>query len=233
MNQYILLLAGVVALTIGAVLGYYTRQSIATKRLGTVDQKLQEKVVQAQKECEALITQSKEKAVAILDAAKEEENQLRNRVAQTEQLVLRREDILNQKLVEYDKKEKDFQEKVEKLKGVKENLEGLQTQAVASLERVSKLKKEEARAELMAACEREAEMELMEKMRKLEQDGAEKVQRRAKEMIALAIQKCALSQSQEMTTSTVALPNEEIKGRIIGKEGRNIRTLEKLTGVPA
>ncbi|MBI2042471.1 MAG: ribonuclease Y [Candidatus Nealsonbacteria bacterium] len=231
MNLYILLLTGVVALSIGSVLGYYARQSIAKKQLGTVDQKLQEKALQAQKECEAIFAQTKEKAAAILDAAKEEENHLRKRVAQTEQLVLRREDILNQKLIEYDKKEQDFQGKVEKLKGVKEHLEGLQTEAVAALERISNLKKEEARAELLSTCERESEMDLAERMRKLEQDGAEKVQRRAKEMIALAIQKCALSQSQEITTSTVALPNEEIKGRIIGKEGRNIRTLEKLTGV--
>lgn len=231
MNSYILLFAGVVTLAIGSILGYYARQSIATKKLGTVDQKLQEKIVQAQKECEAIFAQSKEKAAVIIDAAKEEENHLRERVAQTEQLVLRREDILNQKLLDYDKKEQNFQEKVEKLRTVQEQLAASQTEVAKTLERVAELKKEDARAELLAACEHEFETDLMEKMRKLEQEGAEKVQKRAKEMIVLAIQKCALSQSQEATTTTVALPNEEIKGRIIGKEGRNIRTLEKLTGV--
>jgi ribonucrease Y len=231
MNQYILLAVGVVALGIGSVLGYYTRQSIAKKRLGTIDQKLQEKVAQAQKEYESILSQAKEKASDLLDSAKEEENQLRKRVAETEQLILKREDILNQKLSDYDKREKDFQEKVEKLKSVKENLETLKQEALQKLEKISGLPKEEAKKELLANCEKEFEMELLEKMRKLDQEGRDKIEGKAKDMIALAIQRCALSQAQEMTTTTVALPNEDIKGRIIGKEGRNIKTLEKLTGV--
>jgi len=231
MNQYILLAVGVVALGIGSVLGYYTRQSIAKKKLGTIDQKLQEKVAQAQKEYESILSQAKEKASGLLDSAKEEENQLRKRVAETEQLILKREDILNQKLSDYDKREKEFQEKVEKLKSIKENLETLKQEALQKLEKISGLPKEEAKKELLTNCEKEFEIELLEKMRKLDQEGREKIESKAKDMIALAIQRCALSQAQEMTTTTVALPNEEIKGRIIGKEGRNIKTLEKLTGV--
>ncbi len=231
MNQYILLAVGVVALGIGSVLGYYTRQSIAKKKLGTIDQKLQEKVTQAQKEYESILSQAKEKASSLLDSAKEEENQLRKRVAETEQLILKREDILNQKLSDYDKREKEFQDKIEKLKSVKENLETLKQEALQKLEKISGLPKEEAKKELLASCEKEFEMELLEKMRKLDQEGREKIESKAKDMIALAIQRCALSQAQEMTTTTVALPNEDIKGRIIGKEGRNIKTLEKLTGV--
>lgn len=231
MNQYILLAVGVVALGIGSVLGYYTRQSIAKKKLGTIDQKLQEKVAQAQKEYESILSQAKEKASSLLDSAKEEENQLRKRVAETEQLILKREDILNQKLSDYDKREKEFQEKVEKLKSIKENLETLKQEALQKLEKISGLPKEEAKKELLTNCEKEFEMELLEKMRKLDQEGREKIESKAKDMIALAIQRCALSQAQEMTTTTVALPNEDIKGRIIGKEGRNIKTLEKLTGV--
>jgi len=231
MNQFILLIVGVVALAAGSVMGYYTRQSIAKKKLGTVDQKLQEKISQAQKECDAILTQAKEKATSILDSAREEESQLRKRMAETEQLILKREDILNQKLSDYDKKESEFQNKVKKLKAVKESLEQLKREAVKNLERIAKLSKEEAKKELISTYEKEFEGDLLEKMRKLEQEGREKIDNRAKEMIALAIQKYALPQAQEATTSTVSLPNEDIKGRIIGKEGRNIRTLEKLTGV--
>ncbi len=212
-------------------MGYYARQSIAKKKLGTIDQKLQEKISQAQKEYETILSQAKEKATSILDSAKEEENQLRKRVAETEQLLLKREDILNQKLSDYDKKESEFQDKVEKLKSVKENLEQLKQEAIKNLERIAKLSKEEAKKELITSYEKEFEGELLEKIRKLEQEEREKIDNRAKEMIALAIQKYALPQAQEVTTTTVSLPNEDIKGRIIGKEGRNIRTLEKLTGV--
>jgi len=231
MNQYILLAVGVVTLGVGSILGYYTRQSIAKKKLGSIDQKLQEKIAQAQKEHELIVSQAKEKASNLLDIARKEEDNLRKRIAQTEQLVLKREDILNQKLLDYDNKEKDFHGKVEKLKKVKENLETLEQEALQKLEKISGLPREEAKKELLDNCEKEFEMELLEKMRKLDQQGRDKIESRAKEMIALAIQKCALSQAQEITTTTVALPNEDIKGRIIGKEGRNIRTLEKLTGV--
>jgi len=231
MNQFIPLIVGVVALAAGSVMGYYARQSIAKKKLGTIDQKLQEKISQAQKEYETILSQAKEKATSILDSAKEEENQLRKRVAETEQLLLKREDILNQKLSDYDKKESEFQDKVEKLKSVKENLEQLKQEAIKNLERIAKLSKEEAKKELITSYEKEFEGELLEKIRKLEQEEREKIDNRAKEMIALAIQKYALPQAQEVTTTTVSLPNEDIKGRIIGKEGRNIRTLEKLTGV--
>ncbi|MFQ5722632.1 MAG: ribonuclease Y, partial [Candidatus Aminicenantales bacterium] len=89
----------------------------------------------------------------------------------------------------------------------------------------------EAKKELLESLEKEYQQEILEKMRKLEERGLEKYQKKAKEIVALAIQKCALSQAQELTTTTVHLPNEDIKGRIIGKEGRNIRALEQAAGV--
>jgi len=231
MNQFILLIVGVVALAVGSVLGYYARQSIAKKKLGTVDQKLQEKVSQAQKEHEAILNEAKEKSSAILEAAKKEESQARTRIFKTEQLLLKRENALDRKLSESERKERDFLQKVEKLKTLKESLEGLKQEALERLEKVSKLTKDEAKKELLSNCEKEFEQDILERMRKLEQEGRERLQPRAKEILAQVIQKCALSQAQEITTSTVLLPNEDIKGRIIGKEGRNIKTLEKLTGV--
>ncbi len=220
MNQFIPLAVGIVALVVGSILGYYARQSIAKKKLGTVDQKLQ-----------SLINEARQKANAILEAAKKEEDLAQRRALRTGQLLLKRENLLAQKLADYERREKDFQQKVEKLKRVKQSLEGLKKEALDKLEKIAGLSKEEAKKELLSNCEKEFEQEILEKMRKLEHDGKEKLQQRAKEILALAIQKCALSQAQEITTSTVLLPSEDIKGRIIGKEGRNIRTLEKLTGV--
>ena len=231
MNQFILVVVGVVALIAGSVLGYYARQSIAKKKLGTVDQKLQEKVAQAQKEHEAILNEAKEKSNVILEAAKKEEDHARARIFKTEQLLSRREGALDRKLTENERREKDFLQKVEKLKILKESLEDLKKEALEHLEKTSKLSKDEARKELLNSCEKEFEQEILERMRKLEREGREKFQARAKEILAQVIQKCALSQAQEITTSTVLLPNEDIKGRIIGKEGRNIKTLERLTGV--
>lgn len=231
MSGFTTLIAAVLTLAAGSVLGYYARQSIARKRAGTIEQKLQEKISQAQKEHDRLLTEAKEKALALLEESKREENQHRSRLIQTEQLLLKREDVFDQKIANQEIREKEFEEKTEKLKELKESLEGLKQTAFDNLEKISKLSKEEAKKELLANCEKEFELELLEKTRKLELEGKEKLNSRAKEIIALAIQKFALSQTQETTTTTVSLPSDEIKGKIIGKEGRNIKTLEKLTGV--
>jgi len=231
LNSFIPLIVAIVALGVGSILGYYARQSIAKKRIGTAEQKLQEKVSQAKKESETIVSQAQDKSSAILDRAKITEDQTRDRLLKAEQILLKRENSLDQKITALEDREKDLNQKAEKLKEVKEALEKLNQEAVSNLEKISKLSKEDAKKELLQNCEKEFERDILEKMRKLEKDGQEKIQSRAKEMVALAIQRCALSQAQEITTTTVALPSDEIKGRIIGKEGRNIRTLEKLTGV--
>ncbi|MFH1841275.1 MAG: ribonuclease Y [Candidatus Nealsonbacteria bacterium] len=231
MNQFIPLIVGIVALGLGSFLGYYARQSIAKKRLGTIEQKIQEKVSQTKKDTETLLSQAKDKAASIVERAKTEEDQYRKRLLRTEQLLLKREETLDKKLSDFEVKEKDFNQKVEKLKEVKETLEGLRQESLDKLEKISDFSKEDAKKELLNNCEKEFEGEIMEKIRKLEKEGREKMQNKAKEILAFAIQKCALSQAQEITTSTVSLPNDDMKGKIIGKEGRNIKTLEKLTGV--
>ena len=231
MNQFIPLLVGIFALALGSILGYYARQSIAKKKIGTIEEKLQKKLSQVQKESEIILTNAKEKANQILEAVKKEESQRRQELLQTERLLLRRENILDKKISNLEIKEREFRQKVAKLKKIKEGLESLQKQALENLERTAQLSREEAKKELLANLEKEYQQEILERMKKLESEGWQRYERKAKELVALAIQKVAISQAQEITTTTVSLPDEEIKGRIIGKEGRNIRTLEKLTGV--
>ncbi len=231
MNQFIPLLVGVIALIIGSVSGYYARQSIAKKRAGTIEQILQKRIQKAKEETAEILSEAKQKSFQILEAAKKQEDQRKRVLFQTEQLLLKRENVLDEKAADFEQSQKEFQEKVEKLKGIKESLENLRQETIANLERVAGLPKEEAKKELLQNLEKEYQKEILEKMRKLELGGEEQFEKKAKEIIATAIQKCAISQTQEITTTSLSLPSEEIKGRIIGKEGRNIRTLEKLTGV--
>jgi ribonuclease Y len=231
MNQLILLAVGAVALGIGAVLGYCARQSIAKKQAGTLEAKIQKKVSQARETSETILAEAKQRAEQVFERTKKEVDSRRSQLYKTEQLLLKRENSLDQKLTDFEKNQKDFQEKVEKLKEVKENLEKLRKEALDKLEKAAKLSKTEAKKELLSGLEKEYQMEIMEKMKKLETEGWERFEKKAKELLAVAIQKCALSQAQEITTTAITLPSEDIKGRIIGKEGRNIRTLEKLTGV--
>ncbi|MCK4520748.1 ribonuclease Y [Candidatus Parcubacteria bacterium] len=231
MTLLISLLVGIVCLAVGSFLGYYARQSIAKKQIGSLEEKIQKKIAQAKKEAEELTSNAKEKSSAILESVKKEEDQRRRNILKTEQVLLRRENILDRKISDFEDKEKEFHLKVEKLKQIKENLENYKKEIVEKLEKISKLSQKEAEKELLKQVEKENELEILERMRNLEREGMEKFEKRAKEILASAIQKCSISQAQEITTTNVSLPNDEIKGRIIGKEGRNIRTLESLTGV--
>jgi len=231
MDQLFPLISGFLALALGSVLGYYARQSIAKRNYRTIEARLQKKISQARAQSEELLAGAKKEAEQILEAVKKEASLQRTELFKTERLLLKRENVLEQKISLFETEKKDFQEKVRKLKEIKETLENLKTEAVANLERISGLSQEKAKEELLKNLEKESQREILEKMKKLEDEGGERFEKRAKEILAQTIQKCAVSQAQEITTSTLTLPSEEIKGRIIGKEGRNIRTLEKLTGV--
>ncbi len=231
MNQLILLGVGIIALILGSILGYYARQSIARKQKGTIEAKLQKKSQQAKKEAEEIISQAQEKANKILSKSQEETDERRKELLKTERLLFRREHILEKKISNFEEKEREFEEKLKKLKEIKERLERAKGEIEKNLEKVSGLSKREAKEELFKEVEKEHQRELFEQMKKLKQEGKEALNKKAQEILALAIQKYALPQAQELTTTTVSLPSDEIKGRIIGKEGRNIKAFEKLTGV--
>src|SRR3989344_5680593 len=221
MEQTIILLgASVFALVFGAMLGYFVRQFLAKRRAGSIEQKLQQRIEQAEKDAEGIILKAEQKAKDGLNAAKVEEDERRKNLVKTEQLVLKRESTLDRRNSEFEEKEQEFRRKVEKLKQIEKKLED-----------VAGLPREKAKEELIAQVERKYEQDIVGRIRKLEAEGQERFDRRAKEIVAYAIQKTAVSQTQEITTTTVVLPSEDMKGKIIGKEGRNIRSLERLAGV--
>jgi ribonuclease Y len=219
------------ALACGALSGYFARQEIAKKRAGTIEKNVAAKLAKARVEAQKIEEDAQSKSQKVMEAARQEVSLRQKEIAKTETSILKRESILEQKIANFESEESEFQEKVKKLKSLKENLEELHKQAVEGLERVAGLTKDQARQELLETLEKEYQKDLLDKTRKLESEGMEPFKKRAREILAGAVQKFALSQAQEITTSAVSLPNDEIKGRIIGKEGRNIRTLERLTGV--
>ena len=231
MNQLIYIVVIALSLAGGAVLGYFTRQSIARKKIGSIEEKLEKMISQAKIEAEAIISESKAKSQKLIETSQRETENRRQEIFKAESLLLKREDLFDQRTNQLESKESDFLVKVEKLREIKKNIEELVEKTKQELERVAHLSSEEAKQELLKKIEDESEQEILEKMRRLEESGRDQFERKAKEILAIVIQKQALSQAQEITTTTIPLPNDEIKGRIIGKEGRNIRTLEKLTGV--
>ena len=231
MEQLILLTIGLVSLVAGSLLGYFARQSIAKRRAGSIEQKLQKRVKEAEEETDEIIANAKDKAKSIVETAKTEEEKRSQAFLKTEQLLLQREQTLGKRISEFERKEEELRGKEEKIQNVSKDLEKSQEEVVKKLEDVANLSKEEAKKDLISRVEKDIEQDITGRIRKLEQEGQERFDRRAKEIISYAIQKTAVSQTQEITTATVVLPSEDMKGKIIGKEGRNIRSLERLAGV--
>jgi ribonuclease Y len=232
MEQIIIfILLAVVSVSVGGVVGYYIRQSIAKKRAGSLEARLQKRVIDVKQETGEMVKNAEKKSAEILEKTQKDVDERRKEFLKAQQVLLNRESLLSERISSFESKEKELQDKGEKLKKIKEDLEDLRKKAEVKLEKVADLSREDAKKELLALVEIENEKEILDRMKKLEERGQEKLQARAKEIISLAIQKCAVPQTQELTTTTVLLANEDLKGRIIGKEGRNIRTFEKLTGV--
>ncbi len=232
MDQIIIIVLGAfLALAVGCVIGYYTRQSLAQKRAGSLEAKLQKRVLQVKEETTDLIKKSESKASEIIEVAQKEVDQRRREFLKAQQLILDREKLLESKIEAFDKKEIDLQDKVEKLKVIKEDLDKLRLQAETKLEKVASLSREDAKKELLALVEIDSEKDILERIKKMEQNGHDTLQTRAREIVTLAIQKCAVNHTLELSTTTITLASEDIKGRIIGKEGRNIKAFEKITGV--
>lgn len=227
----LLIIIGIGALVAGVVLGYLSRQSIAKKQAGSLEGKLAKMTEEAKREAREVEIRAKDKAIQILEEAKREQKDREQQIMRLEDRLERKEQALDSKAQELDKKYAEVTEKAEKVKEIKEQVLQAQAQKMAELERVAKLSQSEARQELLAQVEKEQSQILLERIQKLEQEGREELDKKARNILTYAMQRYAASQSAEITTSSVALPSDDLKGRIIGKEGRNIKTLEKLTGV--
>jgi len=231
MNSLILLIAGVVCLAAGSVLGYLARQSIARKKIGSIEETLQKKIDQTKERAQRLLSDAEKKASDTIARAEEKETQKRQDLLKTQKLLLRREEDLGEKFSGLEREQKEVQNRIKKVKEIKTDLLGLKKETVRKLEKISGLSKLQAKRELFINLKSEYQKEISEKIRKLEEEKDERFKKRAREILATAIQKLSVPQAQELTTTTVSLPSEDIKGRIIGKEGRNIQAFEKATGV--
>ena len=218
-------------MAVGSVLGYLTRRTIAKNQIGSAEARLQKMTEEAKQEAKETLMQAKDKALKVVEEANREQKEREQQIMRLEDRLEKREQVLESKNQELDNKFNDLAQKAKKVKEIKEELDQLLSKKTLELEKVAKLSQEEAKNELLAIVEKEQEQSLNERVKKLEQEGKEELEKKARNILTLAMQRFAGSQSAEVTTSSVALPSDDLKGRIIGKEGRNIKTLEKLTGV--
>jgi len=225
------LLSLVFGIPAGFFLGYLVRQTIAKKRLDTAEGKIEKMTEEAEKKSQETILDAKNKAVEILEAAKKQEKEREDQILRTEQRLEKRETIIDQKTEEIERNRKLLEQKVEEVRKIRQESEDARKKELARLEKIAGLSKEQAKAILLQLTEEENRNLLAERIAKIEKEGLEDIEKRAKSLMTSIIQKYAGSHSAEVVTTTVSIPSDEVKGRIIGREGRNIKALEKLTGV--
>jgi len=221
----------VLSLLIGGGAGYVARQSIARKRLDTAEGKIEQMTQEAEKKSQELVLDAKNKAVEILEEAKKKEKEREDQILRSEQRLEKREVTLDQKTEEVEKNKRILEQKVEEVKAIKLEAEDARKRELERLEKIAGLSKEQAKAILLQLTEEESRDAIAERMAKIERQGVDEIEKRAKNIMTSVIQKYAGSHAAEVVTTTVSIPSDEVKGRIIGREGRNIKALEKLTGV--
>ena len=219
------------ALVISAGLGYFIRQYFATTSRNSIEARLKKLLEDSKAEAKEILLEAKGKAVEVLEKAKEEEKERGRDLKKAEDRLHERESMLDKRGVQLDEREGDLTQKIERVREIKTEVEKARADAALAIEKAAGLSQAEAKELLMKRIEKEAEEDLSSRIRKLETTGLEELERKAKSILATIIQRVATATTSEVTTTTVSIPNDDVKGKIIGREGRNIRALERAAGV--
>lgn len=224
-------LLSIITLLLGTVLGYLIRKQLAVNQINSAESKAEKILSEAKSKESDIILQAREKSLKVSDEAKREADIRKKELDHHQQRIEKREGLFDQKLLELQEKQQKLQEKATQIDTLKEEIRKIRESQLAKLEALAALSKEEAKNVLLDRVEKEAQEDILARVKKVEQQGSEEFSAKARSILADAMQRCAMSVISETTTTLVPLPSDEMKGRIIGKEGRNIRTIETLTGV--
>ncbi len=223
------------ALVVGLLIGYIYRKNVGEKTIGCAEQKAKNLILDAETKSETIkkeITlEAKEEAHQLKVEAEREVRERRNEIQRSERRLLQKEESIDRKLDNIEKREEGIARAEAEIERKKKELDSFLEKQIEELEKVSGLTADEAKAILLDEIEKDVRHDASVMIKDIESKAKEEADRRAKEIITGAIQRCAADHVTESTVSVVALPNDEMKGRIIGREGRNIRAIETLTGV--
>ena len=225
----------IVLLFVGLIAGGLVGRSVRLKKVREEEQRLEDKrkheLQEAQAKSKEMIFEAKTEALKVQEDAKKGEREKRLQLEKMEQRIVTKEDTLDKKLSEAEKSRSELEKKVTAVRGLKEEVEKMYQQQKGQLEKVASLSKEDARELLMKKVEEEAKDDLVAQIKKAQRELEAEAKDKAKSIIVDAIQKYAAETTMESTATIVNIPSDDMKGRIIGREGRNINTFEELTGI--
>ncbi len=228
----------VIALVTGAVAlfaGYAFRKYVAEAKMGSAEEAANKLVEEAKREADAkkkeALIEAKEDIHRMRSDVEREIRDRRGELQRVERRLQQKEEGIDRKYESLERKDEDLQHKIQDVENLRQATAALQTKRLQELERLANLTAQEAKQLLLDTVEEEVKQDAAILIKNIESQAKEEGEKRAREVISLAIQRCAADHVAEATVSVVNLPNEDMKGRIIGREGRNIRTLETLTGI--
>src|SRR5574338_101038 len=231
MPELVVIVVAAVAAAVGIVIGFFVRRMVAANAVRHAEQYAERLVAEARAKQKEIVLEGKDEALHLRRAAEEEAREQRSTLQRTERRLLDREEALDRKLSTLGEREAALSDRQVQLDEERRRLAELQDHQRAELERVSGLTAAEARQTLIAQIVDEAQAEAQHRVREIEHRAVEEGEDRARRVLTTVMQRIAADHTSEATVTVVNLPNEEMKGRIIGREGRNIRALEQATGV--
>ena len=235
MNSLIIIATFLISAVIGVVVGMIMRKKIAESKIESAEKEAKRLIDLAKVEAENLkkeeIIKAKEEIMNNRKELDQEIKERRSEIQKQESRMIQKEENLDKRSDNLEKKEKGLDKEYESLENQKKEVNELYEKQVQELQRIASLTREEAKKQLLTEMEKEITTEKAKLIRDLNQKSKEEASKNAKEIITYAVQKCAADHTSETTVSIVALPSDDMKGRIIGREGRNIKALETLTGI--
>lgn len=234
-NQIITLVVAIVVASATFIIGYFVRKRIAEGKLQSAEEQASRIVTEAEKEAETKkkesVIEAKEEVHKLRTEYEKEVRERRTELQRMERRLIQREESLDKKVDSLEAREQNLNKKQQEVQKLQDEVSGLYKKQIEELERIASLTTEEAREMLLEDVQKEVRHEAAVMIKDIETKAREEGEKKAREIIACSIQRCAADHVAETTVSVVSLPNDEMKGRIIGREGRNIRTLETLTGI--
>ncbi|WP_334309014.1 ribonuclease Y [uncultured Tyzzerella sp.] len=229
------IIVGAISIIIGGLIGFAMRKKVAEATIGSAEKEADNILINAKKEAEAkkkeILLEAKEESLKVKNEIEKESKERKQEIQKFEKRLIQKEEALDKRTQTLEKKEELHQEKILKLEEEKENIEQISSKKIEELERISGFTTDQAKDYLLSSLEEELVHEKAVRIKEMEASVKQEADKKAKQIIGMAIQRCAVDHVAESTVSVVSLPNDEMKGRIIGREGRNIRTIESLTGI--
>jgi len=231
MSLKLALLLALLAASAGIGFGYLLRILISLGRKGSMELDIQRLELASREEAKQIIEEAESRAEAILKSAHQELKERETRLKAGEDRIIKKEETLDKRQSDIDREAEQIKVRAAEVRALKDRIEKLADDKVQELSKVANFSSVEAKNELMRIIERDFEEDFLVKMKKLETQSSEKIEKRAKEILATAIQRLSSSISGEVMATSIPLSSDDLKGKIIGKEGRNIRAFERATAL--